>query len=253
MEPMETKTRSHKQAVRNAFGALAALYDSWYDTPLGEYVWVVETAAIRTMLPSDIDGVVVDLGVGTGMSIELLSKYHMPTIGIDFSWRMLQVAYQKTRNEIQTHLILADGEKQPLRQGIAELILGMTVLEFVPNPQQLLREIHTTLKKNGWVILGVLSSTSLWAIERRLKNLNRPDVFTYAKCPSPWQLIRLFRSESFSEVEYHGSVYAPSFTPDRFLSLFIRLDEKWGKRWLSRALGAFLVLRARSSVRSQDI
>ncbi|MFX1561858.1 MAG: class I SAM-dependent methyltransferase [Promethearchaeota archaeon] len=236
---------TRKQEVSEAFGALAPFYDRWYETPLGAYVLRVETEAISAMLPHLPTGVALDIGAGTGLSLEPVVHKGMYTIGIDLSWRMLKEARRKKENHPRIDLVLADGEKLPFREGVADLVTGMTVLEFIPNPVKLLQEINFCLKPGGHLILGVLSSTSLWAFERRLRNLVRKDVFSFAQFPSPWQLIGFLRQASFSSIEYRGSVYAPSITPARLLTSFSNLDKKWGTHWLTRSLGAFLVFHAR--------
>ncbi|MFX1563315.1 MAG: class I SAM-dependent methyltransferase [Promethearchaeota archaeon] len=248
MESNLQNKETHKQAVSKAFGLIASFYDKWYDTPLGAYVLEVETAAIAAMLPRPLTGVALDIGVGTGLSLEPVIHRGLYTIGIDLSWRMLQVAHKKIRNQPKIDLVMADAEKLPFREGVAELVTGMTVLEFVPKPLQLLKEIYFCLRPGGHLILGVLSSSSLWAFERRIRNLVRQDVFSFARFPSPWQLTRMLRRASFSAVQYRGSVYASSITPTGLLPSFAALDEKWGTLWLTRSGGAFLAFHARKPI-----
>ncbi len=238
-------TSDHAHAVSMAFGNIARFYDKWYQTPLGTYVWSVETAAMKALFPSTSASVIIDIGAGTGMSLSLVEHYMNQLVGVDISWEMIAIAYQKTKNKARIHLVLADGMNLPFRPNIAELILGMTVLEFVSDPKSLLREIHRCLESTGNLQLGVLTSTNLWAIERRIRGLIQPDVFSYAKFPSVWQLIRLLRRNGFSIVQYIGSVYAPAITPHIFLPSFRQLDRKLGANRLSRVWGAFLVIHAR--------
>ena len=226
------------------------MYDLWYDTPLGSYVWYVEKAAITKMLPRKIDGVAIDVGAGTGMSLETLLDQDVQLVGVDISWQMLKIAQEKLKAHLNTSLIIADAENLPFRNSIAELMLGITTLEFVPNPMKSLYEMRRVLQTRGWLVLGILPRTSLWTLERRLRNIVRPDVFTHAKFPSPWQLIRMLRQASFADVQYRGSVYALTFTPTIFLPGLTHLDAKWGAQWLLRSFGAFLVFRARNATYS---
>lgn len=238
---------TQKRAVRSAFGALAPLYDAWYHTPLGKYVWTVEAVAVHAMLPQKVNGVVVDIGVGTGMSLTLLQPLSSQIVGVDNTWQMVSIAYQKNQENQEVHLIIGDGENLPFRRNVADLIIGMTVLEFVPKPDRFLQEVQTCLHPKGWLVLGVLTSTNLWALERRIRSFAQPDVFSYAQFPSPWQLTRRLYRNGFHRVRYRGSVYAPTFTPRRCLAAFSQLDSKFGIRWLSRSLGAFSVIQAQSA------
>ncbi len=245
LENSHTTSKEHKLAVGTAFGSIARFYDAWYSTPLGNFVWEVESAAITAALPNRIEGLALDLGAGSGLSMELLLQRGAYAVGVDLSWQMIAVAQEKLHTDPRAGFVIADCEQLPFREGIAELVSAITVLEFVPNPQQMLNEIHRTLRRGGLLIMGILSSTSIWGLERRLRSFARRDIFSYARFPSPWQITRLLRRASFTAIDYCGSVYVSTFTPARFLPSLARLGECWGKRWLSRSLGAFLVFRAK--------
>ena len=235
------KDWKHQLAVSSAFGSLAPFYDSWYQTPLGRYVWSVETDAVEALLPNQIHSVALEVGVGTAMALPLLQDSALQLIGIDIAWQMLERAHQKTGNQDNVHLLLADGAWLPFRQESVEIVLGMTLLEFVADRDKLLQEIHRCLRPGGKIFLGVLTSTNLWAFERQIRNLAQSDIFELARFPSPWQVRRLLHQNGFSYVHYRGSVYAPPFSPSKCLPAFRQLDKKLGSQWLSRALGAFLV------------
>ncbi|MFX1403521.1 MAG: class I SAM-dependent methyltransferase [Promethearchaeota archaeon] len=234
--------------MSQAFGAIASFYDSWYQSPVGGYVWAVETDAIQALLPEPQGGVALEVGVGTGMIATIVQDPSLQFVGVDVAWQMLAIAYQKLQKTENLHLVRSDGEHLPFRRKCFDLALAMTLLEFVPDPDQVLSEIHQCLQPVGYLLLGILSSTNLWAIERRIRSFVQPDVFRFARFPSPWQVIRLLNRNGFSQVQYRGSVYAPTFTPTRWLPRFASLEPTLGTRWLSRALGAFIVFSARRSM-----
>ena len=244
-----TKTRQkndkHKQTVSLAFGSMAAFYDSWYHSHIGSYVWKVETEAVRAFLDQQIPGVALEIGVGTGMALPILQSVSSQLVGIDIAWQMLAVARRKFMKIENVHLVLSDGTKLPFRKKCTDLALGMTVLEFIRNREEFLLEIHRCLRPAGQLLLGVLTSTNLWAIERRVRSIAQHDIFKLAKFPNPWQVTRMLHENGFCLIDYRGAVYAPSFAPRACLHVFSQLDAKWGTRWLGRALGAFLVFHAR--------
>jgi len=235
----------HKQAVSLTFGSLAPLYDSWYHSPIGRYVWSVETDAIYALLRFQFHDVVLEVGVGTGMALHLLQPFSSQLVGLDFTWQMLAIAHQKFLKSNNVHLLLSDGTNLPFRKECVDLAVGMTVLEFISNRDEFLEEINQCLHPNGYLLLGVLTSMNLWAIDRRIRSLAQHDVFELAKFPSPWQVIRMLYRRGFSQVHYRGAVYAPPFSPSTCLRAFTKIDEKLGRRWFSRALGAFQVFQAR--------
>ncbi|MFX1474214.1 MAG: methyltransferase domain-containing protein [Promethearchaeota archaeon] len=245
MENNDTVSQEHKLAVGTAFGSIARFYDAWYSTPLGNYVWKVESAAIAAALSDRIEGVALDLGAGSGLSMELLLQRGAFTVGVDLSWQMIAVAREKLYTNPRADFVLADGEQLPFREGVVELVSGITVLEFLPNPPQMLEQIRKVLRPGGQLVFGILSSTSIWGIERRIRTFARRDIFALAWFPTPWQITRLLRRAAFAAIRYRGSVYACTLTPVRGLPTLAHLDKYWGKRWLSKSLGAFLVFRAK--------
>jgi ubiquinone/menaquinone biosynthesis C-methylase UbiE len=244
MKKLDTQQANHKQAVASAFGSLAKLYDMWYNSPIGKYVWQVETAALTAMLPPQIKGTALDIGVGTGMSMKFLVDRGAESVGIDLSGDMLKIAKNRFKEEVQTHFVCADAEFLPFRRDSFDIILGMTVIEFIPDQHRVLKNLNKTLTPHGTLVLGILSSASIWSVERRLRSWIRPDVFSYAQFLSPWLMKKLLHKTGFGNVKYQGSVYAPTFTPKLLLPKIIQLDLIWGTRWLSRSLGAFLVFSA---------
>ncbi len=240
-----TKNIQHKRAVSQAFGSIAQGYDFWYKSARGNYVWLVETQAIQSLFPATVPKVVLEIGVGTGKAISLLENDHSQLIGIDFAWQMLAVARQKFTNSDNVHLVLADGASLPFRTECSDLAFSMTVLEFVPDRDEFFKEIYRCLHPSGNFLLGVLTSVNLWALERRIRNLTRYDVFGLASFPSPWQVIRRLCRNGFTQIQYRGSVYAPPFAPEVCLPVVSKLEVTLSNRWLIRALGAFTVFSAK--------
>ena len=240
-QPVE---KTHKRAVSTAFGALAPFYDDWYSTPIGSYIWTVETAATLDLLPQHKPGIALEIGVGTGMTLDILRRASRTIVGIDISWQMLHHAVAKTKTNPEIHLILADGEHLPLRKHIISLTMGLAVIEFLPKPLEMLFEVQRVLDAEGKLLLGVLTSTNLWAVERRIRNLISPDVFQFATFPSPWQMKRMLHQSGFSVCATRGSVYAPSFSPKRWINQLAQIDQVLGKRWLSRPWGAYYCILA---------
>ena len=232
-----------KRAVGEAFGDIAPFYDGWYSTPMGRYVGLVEGEAVGLLMPRRIMGVALDVGAGTGLSmLPLRGRGASQVVGVDLSWRMLRVA--KERLGGWASLVVADGEWLPFRGMVFSAASAMTVMEFTPHPKRMLRELGRVLEFGGRLVLGVLSSTSWWAVDRRLRNLaGRRDVFSLAWFPSPWRVVGMLREAGFAGVKFRGSVYAPSQTPSRLLGAFARIDRRLGGSRLFRGFGAFTVFR----------
>jgi SAM-dependent methyltransferase len=119
-------------------------------TPFYEFLAQDTLAQLEPFRPR-LDGRVVDIGGGPGyLSEALRARGHACTV----------VEY----NEIELHLhgrrptsaIVGDGQRLPVATGVADLVHSSNVLEHVPAPYSLLREMVRVLTPGG---LGYLSFT----------------------------------------------------------------------------------------------
>ncbi|MFX1564484.1 MAG: class I SAM-dependent methyltransferase [Promethearchaeota archaeon] len=250
----KSKNIEHKRAVSLAFGSIASSYDSWYQTAIGKYVWFVETQALQALYPTTPYHVALEIGVGTGKAISLIGDTHSQLIGIDIAWQMLAIAYGKFAKFDNIQLVLADGTSLPFRNECCDITLSMTVLEFVNNRDGFVQEIYRCLRTAGDLLLGVLTSLNLWAVDRQIRSWIQHDVFELASFPNPWQVVRRLSRNGFTQIRYRGAVYAPSFLPEKCFPFISRFEAKLGNRWPTRAVGAFTVFSAkRGGLKSDDL
>jgi demethylmenaquinone methyltransferase/2-methoxy-6-polyprenyl-1,4-benzoquinol methylase len=127
-----------------------------------------------------IDDIILDVGCGTGL---LIKKFDSYAIGLDLSKELLKTAYNRTHKNQNTSLLYADAEWIPIRDNIFQMIISVTLLQNMPNPESVLKEIFrlgrskshiaiTYLKKaittkrfkkivekNGFILVSILNSS----------------------------------------------------------------------------------------------
>lgn len=64
--------------------------------------------------------------------------------------------------------LFADGEELPFESQSLDLVVLPHVLEFVPNPHQVLREVERVLVPEGHVLISGFNPMSLWGMRRVL-------------------------------------------------------------------------------------
>ncbi|MBI2548203.1 methyltransferase domain-containing protein [Candidatus Woesearchaeota archaeon] len=115
---------------------------------------------------SNLDGKILDVGVGTGKNIPY---YHQnaEVIGIDFAQNMLERAKQRLQKEGRKNVTLLqmDVEHLEFPENTFDYVITSCVFCSVPNPVNGLKEINRVLKPTGKLIMieHVLSKHTLIA------------------------------------------------------------------------------------------
>jgi len=215
------------------FNRIAHQYDGWYRTKTGKYVDRTEKWLVFSMMRTK-SGKALDLGCGTGnYTLELL-KRGFDVVGLDASDGMLEVARSKGLNCIK-----GDAYALPFQDRSFDLVLSVTMFEFIHEPERVLREIHRVLTPGGEVIIGTMNGRSAWFVFKRLKSLFVETAYRYARFYTPKELEELLEGAGFKEIESAGVIFFPSFWP--FHSIAEKLDRKCHRK--CRELEAFVVVR----------
>jgi len=105
-------------------------------------------------------GLVFDVGCGTGRYLEKLSSLGWQTVGLDFSWAMIQEA--KTHK----HSVFSQsfGENLGVKSGQADLVLCIEMLQTSDNPNAVISEAYRILKPGGALILSTIRKISTYEL-----------------------------------------------------------------------------------------
>ena len=215
------------------FDRIADRYDEWYRTKTGSYVDRIEKWLVFSMLRSK-SGKALDLGCGTGNYTLELKKRGFDVVGLDASEGMLEVARKKGLKCIK-----GDAYSLPFPEGSFDLVLSVTMFEFLHEPEKAVAEINRVLKPGGEVLIATMNGRSAWFLFKRLKSLFVETAYRYARFYTPAELEGLLRNAGFVEVESAGVIYFPSFWP--FLGLAEGVDRKFHRR--CKGLAAFIAVR----------
>lgn len=217
------------------FDKIAHRYDEWYKTKVGGYVDKTEKKLVFSMIKTK-HGNALDLGCGTGNYTLELYKRGFQVVGVDISRRMLKIAQKKLPN---AKFIKANAYSLPFEDNTFDLVLSVTMLEFIHEPEKVLSEVYRVLKPGGEAVIGTMNGKSMWFIFKRMKSLFVETAYRYARFYTPKELENLMKNAGFKETESRGIIYLPSFFP--FVNISERLDEKFSDKL--KNLGAFIVVR----------
>jgi phosphatidylethanolamine/phosphatidyl-N-methylethanolamine N-methyltransferase len=128
---------------------LSGLYDPIFTLVLGP-------GGRRTVrsLPIPPGATVLELGVGTGLSLEAYPA-HARVIGIDLSATMLERAQTKIAQHGWTHVTLRQMDAQNLEfpDSQFDLVTAFHIVTVVPDPGRLVREMVRVCKPQGTIVI----------------------------------------------------------------------------------------------------
>jgi phosphatidylethanolamine/phosphatidyl-N-methylethanolamine N-methyltransferase len=163
----------NRQGVERAYDRWAPVYDLVFGPVFGKG----RKAAI--LATNRIGGRVLEVGVGTGISLPLYSG-NVEVFGVDISEAMLRKAQERVERlhlKNVEGLAVMDAEHLDFEDGSFDVVMAQYVVTAVPNPEACLDEFARVLKPGGELIL--LSRVSADAglrhkIEKGLMPVVRP-------------------------------------------------------------------------------
>ncbi|MEX1169780.1 MAG: class I SAM-dependent methyltransferase [Chloroflexota bacterium] len=132
-------------ATDDLFGPLADEYEAWYATPLGAFVIALEERALLDALP-DAVGRLIEIGAGTGWWTRTLARRGFTVTAVEPSAPMRRVGAARGQGPIEW--LAGRAEQLPVPDDSFDVVLLMTVLEFVSGPERARRS--TNSRQNPW-------------------------------------------------------------------------------------------------------
>lgn len=175
--------------------AIAAHYESWFETPEGRRADRLEKGLLARMLRLlGPPGSLLEVGCGTGHFGRWLAQEGWHVVGLDHSPAMLSRAGDLPR-------VLGEAEFLPFPAASFDAVALITVLEFLPDARAALTEAWRVARRG--LLLGVLNRLSPIAWARRWQARRHPSVYDAARFYSPWQLARLVRAAAGRPIVLH--------------------------------------------------
>lgn len=97
---------------------------------------------------------VCDIGCGEGFLLKEIEGARY-IVGIEISITALKRAKEILNNRPEIEIIKADAQKIPIPDEIFDVVLCSEVLEHLPDPKIVLKEIHRIIKHKGRLVISV--------------------------------------------------------------------------------------------------
>lgn len=154
------------------FDAKAETYDDFCRTPVGHFIDAVERDVLDRVAQPCPGEIAVDLGCGTGSNAIWLMEKGLAVTGVDLSDRMLAVARRKASGRIK--FIQADLMRLPFSSDQFDLAICNVTLEFVQDPEAVLKEGIRVLKPGGRLVAGLIGKIGPWAAKYSERGRENP-------------------------------------------------------------------------------
>jgi ubiquinone/menaquinone biosynthesis C-methylase UbiE len=174
---------------RALFDDQAAQYELWYQMPEGQYADILEKKLFLKLVQPKSGQSVLDIGCGTGHNLAFFKELGLKAAGIDASKPMLDIASQKLGTSAE--LYWGHAEELPFDNNSFDIVTLITVLEFVPDPTEVLKEAGRVARVQ--IYLGILNKISLLGINRRIMGKFRDSIYNRAKFYSVWEIEAMVR------------------------------------------------------------
>ncbi|MCD4677541.1 MAG: class I SAM-dependent methyltransferase [Desulfobacula sp.] len=162
----------------------AGSYDGWFDQAKNKYCLDLEIKLMMDLLSPEKGQRIIDIGCGTGISLEPLLDKGLNLTGIDPSLYMLDLASKKFGSRVDLHRGVA--EDLPFEDNAFDCAILFTSLEFTNRPAKAIEEACRVAKDT--VILCVLNRYAPLNMVRRVKSFFVPSLFNQAHFFSIWEL-----------------------------------------------------------------
>ncbi|RLI15903.1 hypothetical protein DRO41_03370 [Candidatus Bathyarchaeota archaeon] len=134
-----------KRDLMQRYNLTAHLYDMRY----AEEQNVKFDVALKNVTVED--GLILDVGCGTGLLFNRIAEKTETVVGLDFSKKLLFEAKKRGRKLRNVHLVLADADNMPFKEDVFDRVFAFTVVQNTPNPAETLREIKRVAKNDAVV------------------------------------------------------------------------------------------------------
>ncbi|MBE0634138.1 class I SAM-dependent methyltransferase [Candidatus Bathyarchaeota archaeon] len=137
--------KSHKSTIMERYDELGgSLYDIRYtEEQRAKYELILDEINEPDLL--------LDNGCGTGLLLPLLE---CTVVGLDLSSELLRKARERAKKN--HHLIQSDSENLPLRNSIFYMVVSITVIQNLPNPDRLPSESARVAKPGSSIVISSL-------------------------------------------------------------------------------------------------
>ena len=165
----------------------AGSYDAWFEQTRNKYCLDLEIKLMMELLCPEKGQRILDIGCGTGISLEPLLDREVYLTGLDPSLYMLDLASKRLGHQVDLHR--GSAEDLPFEDNAFDSAIMFTSLEFTDRPAKAIEEACRVTKDT--VVLCVLNRYAPINMVRRFKSFFVTNIYSQAHFFSIWELKKI--------------------------------------------------------------
>lgn len=205
-------------------------YDSWFETPTGQYVRKYELELLLELLAAKERDLILDAGCGTGVFTRDVINQGAHVIGMDLSVPMVTKGARQMRG-VNFSGLCGDMCALPFSDNSFDRVYSMTAIEFIPDAAMAIDELERVAKIGACIVVTTLNSLSPWAKRRIRKAKDGHSLFADIIFRSPDDMRLLIPEGGIIKTAIH-------FQKDEPVENIVQLEEAGNESGLET--GAFL-------------
>lgn len=205
------------------------VYADWRESSLGEITETLEHHLIFRLAGSLKDRVLLDAGCGDGSLAQAAMREGASHVcGCDLDPRMVATARaMAVRNGVPIDFSVARLQALPFPDNTFDVVTCVTVLAFIPDAIQAVREMARVLRPGGCLVIGDLGKWSIWAARRRVRGWFGAKMWRAAKFRTAKELAGLTEAAGLTTGSIKGTIFYPPWT--RLARLLAPYDSTLGE------------------------
>jgi len=209
-----TRRRTHHEdrpgAQHPPVDAQPDTHERWRQTRLGSITQSREVDVVFG-LGGQLGGRrLLDVGCGDGLYLVEAARRGAVASGVDSSEAMLAAARRRAADaDVAVDLRIGDAETLPFDGGSFDVVLAITVLCFLRDPQQAINEMSRVLAPGGRLVIGDLGRWNSWAAVRRVRGWLGSNHWRHATFRTAGQLVSMINDAGLQADKIRGAVYYP--------------------------------------------
>jgi len=174
-------------------------------------------APYRERLAAQAEGLVLEIGIGSGLNLPLYGGRVTGVVGLEPSRPLLDLARQVSHRGPAVALIRGSAERMPLRDASVDTVMTTWTLCSIPDVARALREARRVLKPSGRLLFVEHGRTSNPRVDRWQDRLTPIWKRVAGGCHLNRDTRRLVEDAGFRIERIEGS-YVPGPKPWTFMS-----------------------------------
>ncbi len=130
-----------------------------YDQQYTEEQAAKYKAALKALNAPAAFGIALDVGCGSGLFFSQITTKAEIVVGVDLTRNLLLKAKKQAKTFGNVHVIQADADHLPFKNGAFDNVFSFTVLQNMPKPKETLLEFKRQTKPDAKIVVTGLKKT----------------------------------------------------------------------------------------------